>query len=1029
MADWKPVPLSSSLYAPASISTPAPVIGKLEELPFTSLTWENFERLQLRMMRDVEGLRDAQLYGDRGQAQHGLDIVALSPDQVGVALQSKDYKRFTKSNLTAAIKKFRDARRPFEVGRLIIGVACAVKSTGAIEELAAQRKALHPIALDLWDAQELSTLLRARPEIVIEYFGMPSAEAFCLPFKIDVAHVPSADAAAVREAIARTPEVSTGAQAFFDKAAETIEAGAALSLIEEGQATLRRAGFGPHAATRDKERVRLLAQAGRADEAARQILDDFWAALDQGLSATAQMTQSRLNELSSLAAGNASVELYHKVIETAIHLYQNPLGHVPDIADLRVGDPSDQARLILLAGETALAGDHLEWLSKGVAVFREFSHLPALDEPLRVRLRLLIAESTKDWTGILTEARKLKLGYGLSGLVTARHARDLALRQKFEEADLAWDEAAGFASLASQWSEASTWIFSRRAFRSRWNPFTSNELLPLQTAIRQMGSSKPLIPISDSAYVDALTALSDGNLRSAAISAQRALRDAITNSDWVAEDRARRALASILIESDEPALAAHHLAQIGATKQIDTLGKSLTLEFIDITPDLDAPNYWTVGATYRLLATQADLIPDDLVDLIAEHINAELDGAEKGTRPDLRSFTTSRYNNAIKLLAGLASRVDLRVATAALTHFEAQPLVEANHYRYHDDDEALAVARIALQHPSLAPRAIAHLVPLLGRAQGARSETAHEAISRYEELAHENLTTLAEAGNDWAQETLALADPTDVAPSVAADALTRLTTPLTLVKGVYSVGTRAVGDSLLICHLSPESIDTAVTELLVRADHPHISSSDRGDYLVAANNLAPYLGEAQRAAHFEIAMRLATDPTPSEHDSLNERYTHKLGGVRMNGMPRGSRGQALALAATLASSEAQREEVRRASYSLLGEKADYWPTIALQRLGDTMKDDLAFLATQGWAIRSFAAMQWAKHGEPKHLGERLAQDPDVRVRRTLARALTQQPEDTSADIRDMLASDPAYSVRTALKEAPAALTPSVPKAS
>jgi len=1019
MADWRPLSLASPLYSPPSVTTPAPVMGKLDELPFTSLTWENFERLQLRMMRDVEGLRDAQLYGDRGQAQLGLDIVALAPDGDGVALQSKDYKRFYKSNLTAAIKKFRDTKRPFEVKRLILGVACAVKSTGAVEELAVQRKALYPIVLDLWDAQELSMLLRDRPEVVIEYFGMPTAEAFCLPFKIDIARVPSADAAAVREAIARTPEVSTGAQVLFDKAAATTDAADALTLIEEGQSTLRKAGFGPHASAHDKERVRLLAVAGRADEAARQILDDFWAALDQGLSATAQMTQSRLDELSILVTDNETVALYRQVIEAAINLHQNPLGYVPEVASLRVGDPSDQARLILLAGETALAGDQSGWLTKAVPAFSEYSRLPAIDESRRVRLRILIAESTDDWTELLTDARQLKLGYGLSGLVTARHARSLALHQKFLEADLAWDEASGFASLASQWGEASTWIFSRRAFRSRWNPFTSNELLPLQTAVREMGSSRPLIPTSDGAYVDALTALSEGNLRSASISAQRALRDAITTSDWVGEDRARRVLASILIESDEPALAAHHLAQIGATKQIEALGKSQSLEFIDITPDLDAPNYWTVGATYRLLGAQADLVPDNLVHFIATHITAELHAAEKGTYPDLRSFATSRYNNAIKALAGIAGRLDLTAADAALTHFEAQPAVEENHYRYHDEDEALTVARIALTHPSLAPRAIAHLVPLLGRAQGGRSDTAQEAIAAHATLAHDKLAELAEAGNNWAQETLALGDPKDIDATVAAEAMARLTTPLTHVKGVFSVGTGAVGDSLLVRHLGSESLDTAVTELLARADHPHLSSSDRGDYLVAASNLAPHLDEAQRTGHFATAMRLAISPTPSEHDEMNQQFTHKLGGLRMNGMPQGSRGQALALAAKLASTDAEREEVRRVVYSLLGENADYWPTIALQRLGDTVNDDLTFLAVQGWAIRSLVALRWAEHGKPEHLGPRLARDPDVRVRRALAGALAQHLDGTHADTRDILAADPAYSVRTALKQAPA----------
>lgn len=1019
MADWNPLSLASSLYAPASVTTPAPVIGKLEELPFTSLSWENFERLQLRMMRDVEGLRDAQLYGDRGQAQLGLDIVALAPDGAGVALQSKNYKRFGKSQLTAAIKKFRNAERPFTVQRLILGVACAVKSTGAVEELAVQRKELHPIVLDLWDAQELSALLRKRPEIVIEYFGMPTAEAFCHEFKIDVTQVPTADAAAVREAIARTPEVSTGAQEFFDKAAEMTDPQQALALIEKGQAALQNAGFKPHAASHDKERVRLLALNGRVEEAARRTLDEFWSALELGLATTAQITQSRLAELAAQAGSDPTVDACRKVTESAIDLYMNPLGYLPDIKELRLGEPEDQVRLAILAGETAIANDRSHWLSSAVPTLAELSRLPGLEQILRTRLRLVIAESTQDWVDLLADARKIAHGYSVSGLIAARHARSLARRERFKEADLAWDEASGFASLASQWGEASTWIFSRRAFRSRWNPFTSNELLPLQTAVREMGSSKPILPTAHDAYVDALSGLNEGALRSAAISAQRALRDAVATSDLVEEERARRVLASILIESDEPTLAAHHLAQVGATKQIGSLGKSLPLQFLDITENLDAPNYWTVGATYRLMASQADLVPDPLVDFIAEHIVAELVAAEEGTRPDLRSFATSRYNNAIKALAGIAGRIALTPATAALAHFEQQPEVQENHYRYHDDDEALAVAKIALSHPDLAPRAIAHLVPLLGRAQGARSETAHDAIAKNEALARDGLTILAAAGNHWAQETLALADPTDIDPAVASDALARLTTPLTHVTGVYSVGTNAIGDSLLIRHLSSDSINAAVTELLIRADDPHLSSSDRADYLNAVGNLTRHFNEAHHASHFETAMRLATSPTPSKHDELNSQHTHKLGSFRMNGMPQESRGQALALAASLAGNDDQRREVRRVVYALLGEKADYWPTIALQRLGDTVNDDLAFLSMQGWAIRSLVALKWVEHGEPEHLGIRLARDSDARVRRALAHALADQADEAHADVRAVLADDPACSVRTALSGADA----------
>ncbi|WP_223775367.1 hypothetical protein [Streptomyces sp. 135] len=1018
MADWRPLPLGSSLNGAPSAPAPAPVIGKLEILPFNDLSWEDFERLQWRVMRDVEGLRHAQLYGDRGQEQYGLDIVALASDGSGTALQSKKYRRFGAAEIRAAVNKFRMTVRPFSVDRLIIGVAATVRSVRAVEELAVQRQALHPIGLELWDAQELSYLLRGRPDIVIEFFGMPTAEAFCLPFRIDVSVVPNAEAVAVREAIARTPEVTTGAQELFDEAAAAAEPAHALALIEAGQAKLRDAGFGPHAAQHDKERVRLLAGLGRVDEAARHVLDDFWDALDRGLSATAQLTRSRLTELSKSTtheAGNEQVERYRRVSEAAVDLYMNPTAYVPDIGTLRIGDLRDQARLALLAGETALADDDRTWLTRSFPAIAELARGTAIDRVLRTRLRLLVAEATADWSDLLADARKLSLGHDLLGLVTARYARDCALHQKFEEADLAWDEAAGAASLARQWGEASTWIFSRRAFRARWNPYTSDDLLPLQTAIRGMGTSAPLVPAADGAYEDALTALHDHRLRSGAIAAQRALRDAVTVGDWAGEQRARRVLASILAEADEPAPAARHLIRAGAAKAIADLGTSRPREFIDVVGELDAPNYWEAGTSYRLLATQADLVPDDRVDAVAKRLVEELSAAEAGLRPDLVSCATSRYNNAIKALAGIADRLDATRADDVLSHFEKQPPVEENHYRYHDEDEAVAVAKIALTLPALADRVIPHLVVLLGRSQAARKNSTLAAIDKHQALARTPLAALAAAGNRWASEMLSFEDPGDLDAGVVADALTRLTTPLHHTAGVYSTGTNAIGDSHLIRHLSPDDIDRAVTELLSRADDPHVGSSDRGDYLIAAANLGPHLARSQQDEHFETAMRLATSPTPSDHDRLDGQFTHKLGGLRIEGRPRDSRGQAVVLAATLATDTARRSQVRRLVYALLGEESDYWPTRALQQLGDTVKDDLAFLASQGWAIRSLAAILWADHGEPAHLGHRLAADPDVRVRRALATALHRRTDASHPSVREQLAADPAHSVRAALR--------------
>ncbi|MEH0424533.1 hypothetical protein, partial [Streptomyces sp. B21-083] len=273
-------------------------------------------------------------------------------------------------------------------------------------------------------------------------------------------------------------------------------------------------------------------------------------------------------------------------------------------------------------------------------------------------------------------------------------------------------------------------------------------------------------------------------------------------------------------------------------------------------------------------------------------------------------------------------------------------------------------------------------------------------------------------GNPWASEMLSFEDPKDIDASVAAEALARLTTPLNHANGVYSVGTNAIGDSLLVRHLSSGAIDPAVIELLARADDPHVCSSDRGEYLLAAANLSPHIDDSKQGEYFEAAIRLATSPTPSDHDKLNGQFMHKLGGFRINGTPRDSRGQAVMLAAMLATDTAQRNWVRRLVYSLLGEESDYWPTRALQRLGDTVKDDLAFLASQGWAIRSLAATLWVDHGEPEHLGRRLAADPDVRVRRALARALNQRTDTSYPSVREQLAADPAYSVRSTLGASP-----------
>ncbi len=290
-------------------------------------------------------------------------------------------------------------------------------------------------------------------------------------------------------------------------------------------------------------------------------------------------------------------------------------------------------------------------------------------------------------------------------------------------------------------------------------------------------------------------------------------------------------------------------------------------------------------------------------------------------------------------------------------------------------------------------------------------------MDRFVDVTQPLLAELAAKGNHWARETLAFHDTESVPPEQAEAALARLTTPLVHTPGVFTEGTSAVGDSLLVRGLPGDRLNSAVSELLQRADDKHVGPADRGDYLIAAANLAPQLSAADRGEHFTAAMRGASAPQSSLPDEWERGFAHRLGGMRVVRNDMDSRERALFLAACLAGDDGQRAAVRSQAYELLidGGESGYWVTRALQQMGDAMREDVGYLLTQGWALRSFAAILWARHGTPVQAGMRLATDPDVRVRRTLAEALEgAEPDEVRRSVHDRLAQDPSYSVRSML---------------
>ena len=1024
--EWQKVGVDSPLLGGASTLPLVGFKGQLEFLPFESIeVWADFESLLWRVLWDVEGLRDAYLYGLPGQAQLGLDVIGHAPDNTWVAVQSKKHKNFGPQDLQDAVDEFLKKPHPFKVTKFVIGVSRDVRTDKAIDKIADLKVQLDPIEFVVWDKRKLSQMLREHPAVVREYFGEPVAENFCAPWVSTKIKVPEANVVAIRDALARTPEVSTGAGKLIDAASKILETdpAKALDLVEEAQSALTSQGFAGHAAKHEKIRASLLVKLDRGHEGTRRRLDDLWEALDLGYSVNAQVARQDISNLTR-QVGSDSANEHLTVAERALSLYSNPLASVSGWDATQIGSKTDRARLALLAGETALADSNYEWLAANAANFVSLAEtLNEGDDAelgLAVRLRLLAADGTADWSSVLTSARKGKVGQALAGLVTARFARHSALVQNFELAEGSWDEATQYASLAERWTDAANWTFARRAFRSRWNPFTTNELLPVQTSLSSRGPTQRVVPSSKDSTESAYIQLAEGRLRPAAIQAQRALRDAVTLGDWGGEQTARRLLAEVLKASGEPDLAAMHLVRGGSVGAVKQLATEFPDDYINVTSLLIDTPYWIAGAAYRLIAAQSDLVPDDHVAEISGHALKELDDLKAGQIVDLFGFAESRFQGAVATLGGLAGRMPEEQADRALTFFENQEPVKPDHYRHHDDDEAAAVSAMVAHQPGLETRALKHLVALLARAEGSRKSAIVAIVNERLDAARAQLAELAKAGNLWATELLAAKDAIHVDAETAREALARLKAPLVPVPGLLGGGGGAsITDSILIGNLPADDQEAALIQLLDRADDPAVFNGDRSSYLKAAANLAADVQSPARPEILDRALRLVLDP-PGD-DELPAGHSHPLGFMRM-ALANNCRGEAVFLASALAREPEEMERVRDAALSLVGDDSvsEHWVTRALQRLGDALSGEVGFLSGQGPALRSLAAILWSKNPVPAPVGMRLAADADPQVRRVLARALAdcQAHEAEAGQLRAQvvaqLAEDPCYSVRSAV---------------
>src|SRR4051794_37844018 len=121
--------LPSYLATPPGSDVPPPVETNAEGLPYGSLHWEDFERLCLRCARTASDIERAQLYGQRGQDQAGIDLFARLASGKYRVYQCKNEKDFGPAKIRAAVEKFLGGEWANDATELVLCTRESLRST------------------------------------------------------------------------------------------------------------------------------------------------------------------------------------------------------------------------------------------------------------------------------------------------------------------------------------------------------------------------------------------------------------------------------------------------------------------------------------------------------------------------------------------------------------------------------------------------------------------------------------------------------------------------------------------------------------------------------------------------------------------------------------------------------------------------------------------------------------------------------------------------------------------------------------
>ena len=606
----------SSWDRPPSVRPPT--ITSPTEFPFHDLAWEKFERL-CQDIALVHRFTNVHRYGIRGQAQDGVDFTGDSPEKVQTAFQVKQTEKLTARELEAAVQDYAEGTVASRTDAFIVCMSIEANERELQDKLAALNEGC-PFPITLWDAVQLTHLLRGQEDLVRKFFGAYWAEVY---FSTSSRHSRHQDTKVLLigpvQALGLTAEVEEA-----DRLAQTSPAKAAE--VYGMVADELRERFPGYADRFDWLRANSLKDAG--NPAASH--DALMKLAIRNLIERAEPSPGVTPALGNL---HDDVDETRQARAAAVHSFgqwhERPQA-LKDLAqwfDILGPDDKYAPVIAVLMAEAAVADCKFEIVLERVGNLRRASENGDKKTKLRVNLAMADADVEGYRNELIDQAEMLQLPVQERAYVLLRAARWSAWEGELEQAEKWYRMAMWFGA------EADLDLGVEKALWSLTALYSIETIKHLDDLDERVETNQLALTIQGSrSYVRtnprtrerSYQHLANEQWPDAHLWTRFRLLESIRSGSFADELEARGLLARLYGKSNEPLAALEQGLLGGANKQVKDLSSRLDVWPDFLTDMVSSPVSWVRTATLTALERLGDLAPVQVARRLAHTLVAQL---------------------------------------------------------------------------------------------------------------------------------------------------------------------------------------------------------------------------------------------------------------------------------------------------------------------------------------------------------------------------------------------------------------------